>query len=139
VAAAFDGRGGALNPGRWNMLGTPVVYTAESRSLASLEILVHAEDTSLLSAIRWRVVPVEIDESLIHIPQTLPRSWWRIPAVSATRRFGTDWAKQARTPVLRVPSAVTRGEFNYLLNPRHPEFDRLRIGKPLPFSFDRAL
>jgi RES domain-containing protein len=122
------------------MAGTPVVYTAESRSLASLEILVHAEDTSLLAAIRWRVIPIEVDESLIHVPKTLPRGWWRTPAPSATHRFGTDSAKLAHTPVLRVPSAVTRGEFNYLLNPRHAEFGTLRIGKPLPFSFDpRAL
>jgi RES domain-containing protein len=122
------------------MTGTPLVYTAESRSLASLEILVHAEDTSLLAAIRWKVIPVELDESLVHIPKTLPRSWWRIPSTSATRRFGTDWAKQAQTPVLRVPSAVTRGEFNYLLNPRHAGFGQLRIGKPVSFTFDnRAL
>jgi RES domain-containing protein len=58
----------------------------------------------------------------------------------ATRRFGTEWAKLARTPVLRIPGAVTRGEFNYLLNPRHAAFAQLKIGKPLPFSFDhRAL
>jgi RES domain-containing protein len=115
------------------------VYTAESRSLASLEILVHAEDTSLLAAIRWALIPVEIDESLIHIPRTLPNRWWRTPPASATRRFGAAWAKQARTPVLRVPSAVTRGEFNYLLNPRHPTFAQLRIGKAAPFAFDQRV
>jgi RES domain-containing protein len=137
---AFDGKGAALNPGRWNTAGVPVVYTAESRSLASLEILVHAEDTSLLTAIRWVTIPVEIDESLIHVPRTLPRNWWRIPPSGSTRAFGTAWVKQARTPVLRVPSAVTRGEFNYVLNPRHPEFAQLRIGKAAPFTFDhRAL
>jgi RES domain-containing protein len=129
-----------LNPGRWNTAGVPVVYTAESRSLAALEIWVHAEDISLLAAIRWVVVPVEIDESLIHIPRTLPNTWWRTPPSNATRRFGAAWAKRARTPVLRVPSAVTRGEFNYVLNPRHAEFGRLRIGKAASFAFDhRAL
>ena len=117
----------------------PVVYTAESRSLAALEILVHAEDTSLLAAIRWVVLPVEIDESLIHIPRTLPNTWWRTPPSSATRRFGAAWAKQARTPVLRVPSAVTRGEFNYVLNPRHPAFGQLRMGKAVSFTFDHRV
>jgi RES domain-containing protein len=112
------------------------VYTAESRSLASLEVLVHAEDTHLLAAIRWVVIPVEIDESLIHVPRTLPSAWWRTPPSSTTRRFGATWAKRARTPVLRVPSAVTRGEFNYVLNPRHREFDQLRIGKAISFAFD---
>lgn len=117
----------------------PVIYTAESRSLASLEILVHAEDTSLLAAIRWALIPIEIDESLIHIPGTLPSNWWRTPPLSTTRKFGSAWATGARTPVLRVPSAVTRGEFNYLLNPRHPAFSQLRIGKTTSFTFDRRV
>jgi RES domain-containing protein len=117
----------------------PVVYTAESRSLASLEILVNVEDTSLLASIHWVVVPVEIDELLIHTPRTLPNSWWRTPPSNATRRFGATWAKRARTPVLRVPSAVTRGEFNYLLNPRHPAFAQLRIGKATSFTFDHRV
>jgi RES domain-containing protein len=115
------------------------VYTAESRSLASLEILVHAEDTGLLTAIRWAAIPVEIEESLIQIPRTLPNTWWRTPPSNATRRFGAAWAKQARTPVLRVPSAVTRGEFNYVLNPRHPAFAQLRIGKAASFTFDHRV
>lgn len=116
----------------------PVVYTAESRSLASLEALVHAEDTNLLAAIRWVMIPVEIEESLIYVPKTLPSNWWRTPPLSATRRLGAIWAKRSRTPVLRVPSAVTRGEFNYVLNPRHPDFARLRIGKAVAFAFDHG-
>jgi RES domain-containing protein len=101
--------------------------------------LVHAEDTSLLAAIRWALIPVEIDESLIHIPRTLPKNWWRTPPSSTTRKFGAAWATQARAPVLRVPSAVTRGEFNYLLNPRHPAFAELRIGQATSFTFDHRV
>jgi RES domain-containing protein len=40
---------------------------------------------------------------------------------------------------MRVPSAVIRGEFNYVLNPRHPAFAQLRIGKPTSFTFDRRV
>ncbi|MBI2497892.1 MAG: RES domain-containing protein, partial [Opitutae bacterium] len=40
---------------------------------------------------------------------------------------------------LRVPSVVVPGEFNYLLNPAHPDFKRVKIGKPEPFSFDPRL
>jgi RES domain-containing protein len=115
------------------------VYTSESRSLAHLEILVQVEDTNLPAAIHWVFVPVEINESLIHTPRTLPNNWWPTPPLNATRRFGATWAKQARTPVLRVPSAVTRGEFTYLLNPRHPAFAQLRIGKATSFAFDHRV
>jgi RES domain-containing protein len=85
-------------------------------------------------------IPIEIEDSLIHVPRTLPDNWWRTPPVSSTRKIGAAWVKQARTPALRVPSAVTRGEFNYVLNPRHPDFTQLRIGNPMRFTFDqRAL
>ncbi len=129
-----------MNPGRWNTAGVPLVYAAESRSLASLEMLVHAEDTRLLAAIRWAAIPVEIEDSLIHVPATLPDNWWRTPPMNSIRKLGVAWVEEARTPVMRVPSAVTRGEFNYLLNPRHPDIARLKIGTATRFAFDsRAL
>jgi RES domain-containing protein len=139
VASAFDGRGAAQNPGRWNGSGVEVVYTAESRSLASLEVLVHTEDTQVLAAVTWAMIPVRIDESLIEIMQVLPVDWRRLPAPLSTREVGTRWVAESRSAVLQVPSIVMDGEFNYILNPRHVDFARLEIGAPLAFSFDLRL
>jgi RES domain-containing protein len=139
VASAFDGRGAAQNPGRWNGSGIAVVYTAESRSLASLEVLVHTEDTQVLAAVRWAMIPVGIDESLIELLQTLPVNWSQLPAPQSTREVGTRWVAESRSAVLRVPSIVVEGEFNYVLNPQHADFARLEIGEPLEFSFDPRL
>lgn len=139
LAGAFEGRGAAENPGRWNGPGIAVVYTAESRSLASLEVLVHTEDTRLLATVQWLTIPVSIDNELIEIAEGLPHDWRKMPAPTATRDFGTRWVAQARSAVLRVPSIVVAGEFNYLLNPRHRDFDRLKIGSPVAFSFDPRL
>jgi RES domain-containing protein len=139
MAAAFDGQGAAENPGRWNLPGIAVVYTAESRSLALLEVLVHAEDTRLLSAVRWVTIPVDIDEQLIEIAKHLPENWRELPAPPSTRDFGSQWVIQARSPVLRVPSIVVDGEFNYILNPRHADFRQSKIGAPVSFSFDPRL
>jgi RES domain-containing protein len=139
VASAFDGRGAAQNPGRWNGSGVAVVYTAESRSLASLEVLVHTEDTQLLAAVNWAMIPVSIDESLIEILQTVPADWRRLPGPPSTREAGTRWVAESRSAVLRVPSIVVDGEFNYVLNPQHADFARLEIGEPLAFSFDPRL
>ena len=138
VASAFDGRGAAQNPGRWNGPGIAVIYTAESRSLASLEVLVHTEDTQVLAAVKWAMIPVSIDESLIEIVQT-PEDWRQLPAPRSTREAGTRWVAESRSAVLRVPSIVVDGEFNYILNPRHTDFVRLEIGEPLAFSFDPRL
>ena len=51
-------------------------------------------------------------------------------------RYGSAWLRRARTAVLEVPSVIVPSERNYLLNPRHPDFARLRIGRPTPFVFD---
>ncbi|MGH8322280.1 MAG: RES family NAD+ phosphorylase [Steroidobacteraceae bacterium] len=139
LASAFDGRGAAQNPGRWNGPGVSIVYTAESRSLASLEVLVHTEDTQVLAALTWMTIPVSIDEGFIQIAAVLPEDWRQLPVPQSTRELGTRWIEESRSAVLRVPSIVVDGEFNYLLNPRHPDFSRLQIGQPLPFSSDPRL
>lgn len=115
------------------------MYTAESRSLASLEVLVHAENTQVLTAIQWVTIPVQIDESLIEVAQSLPPDWRALPAPASTRAFGSRWVAEARSVALRVPSMIVGGEFNYLLNPHHPDFVKLERGKPISFSFDPRL
>lgn len=54
--------------------------------------------------------------------------------------FGARQLEDPDFPVFRVPSAVVRGEFCFVLNPDHPHFVALVIGRPIPFPFDdRAL
>ena len=139
VRSAFDGRGAAESPGRWNSSGTSIIYTAESRSLASLEVLVHAEDTSLLAAMTMVAIPISFAENLIEAPAKFPVDWRDLPAPVSTRAFGDAWIASSHSAILRVPSVVTTGEFNYLLNPNHPDFARINVGKPEPYSFDSRL
>lgn len=93
----------------------------------------------MLAAIKWATIPVRIDEPLIEIAHVLPDDWRLLPAPPSTQEFGSRWVVEARSVVLRVPSAVVEGEFNYLLNPHHPNFARLEIGEPQRFSFDPRL
>ena len=99
----------------------------------------HTEDTRVLAAIKWATVPVYLDEALIEITDRLPEDWRLLPAPLSTRELGSHWVAESRSVVLRVPSIVVDGEFNYLVNPRHPDFARLKIGEPQPFSFDPRL
>jgi RES domain-containing protein len=116
-----------------------VVYVAESRALAALEVLVHAEDTRLLGAVHWVMIPVDIGATFVEIPKALPKDWRRLPAPPSTREFGTRWVTQGRSAALRVPSIVIDGEFNFVLNPAHPDFAQLKVGAPAAFSFDPRL
>jgi RES domain-containing protein len=136
---AFTGEGAARRGGRWNSPGVRVIYCAESRSLAALEVLVHAEETAMLSAIEWLCIPVVVPQAQIEAPSRFPESWRHYPHTTATQEFGAAWVRGKRSAALRVPSAVVPGEFNYLLNPEHTEFDQVKIGKAERFAFDPRL
>lgn len=139
--AAFTGEGARRWPGRWNSRGIPVVYTAESRSLAILESLVNFEGMERRRLPPCVLFEARFDAELIEIvePDILPPGWDTYPAMPATRELGDRWAAERRSAVLRVPSVVTRGEVNYLLNPLHPDFGRIEIGAPEPVAWDSRL
>jgi len=72
-------------------------------------------------------------------PSELPANWRSYPAPDALADVGARWARELRSPVLAVPSAVIPQELNYLLNPLHSDFKRIRVGKPDNFRFDPRL
>ena len=71
--------------------------------------------------------------------EDLPASWRSIAARENLQAIGTEWAKKRNAAVLAVPSAVIPLERNYLLNPLHPDFRRIRVGKPQRFETDLRL
>lgn len=139
AASAFSGDGARLYGGRWSPVGVPVVYCAESRSLALLEVLAGTDDPARLFQQPWVLISAEVPDECIDRPAGVPDSWRNHPHSSATQAFGAEWVRARRSSVLRVPSAVVPGEFNFLLNPAHPDFKRVKIGGPQPFSFDPRL
>ena len=139
AASAFDGEGARLYGARWNSPGTRVAYASESVALATLEVLVGLQDTALLSS--YSLIRVEFAESLVEMldRRILPTGWNRHPPAPETQRIGDLWAVEARSAVLRVPSAVVEAEFNYLFNPAHGQFGRVVIHRPKPFRLDPRL
>jgi RES domain-containing protein len=138
LSTAWDGEGAKRSGGRWNSVGTTVVYTSATLSLALVETLVHVT-SGLLAA--YTAVPIEFEESLVTTLEAkdLPANWKDNPAPAGTRAIGDDWTLAAKSAALRVPSVVVPVEFNYLLNPKHSDFGRVRIGVAMPFPFDPRL
>jgi RES domain-containing protein len=136
---AFSGEGALKFGGRWNSIGTPLVYTSESLSLATLEILTGGISMPLLS--KYVKIPVDFEGSLVESLEiaSLPKEWTNYPPSIKTQKIGDNWVKESRSVVLKVPNVVIKEEFNYLINPVHPDFSKLSIGKPEVFSFDRRL
>lgn len=136
--SAFTGVGGLYAARRWNHLGTPMVYTATSRALAALEFFVNLEPSEapddLLMA--EAAVPDEFIETL-DLKQ-LPRNWRSLDN-GRCRDIGSAWAASLRSLALQVPSVVVDGDWNVLLNPKHPKFAKVKIGSAKPFRFDERM
>jgi len=139
LTGAFDGEGAREFGGRWNSPGVAVVYLAESLALAALEVLVHLQNTSPLPA--YSAVPVRFDARLVKTlsARDLPGNWRASPPPADLRSLGDAWVRGMKSPLLAVPSAVVEAERLFLLNPAHPGFHRVRIGRPRPFAMDARL
>lgn len=132
--------GARLVGGRWNHPGTAIVYASATLALAALEVLAGVDDEDAPKD--FVAISADIPETvrLTHLRAAdLPANWRDYPPPPSLRDLGTRWARTGETAVLAVPSAIVPKELNYLLNPRHPAFGRIRIGKAEAFSFDPRL
>lgn len=139
AAKAFSGGGAKAYGGRWNNPGTAIVYTAGSTSLAILEMLVHLQSHDLMR--NYVTFEVSFDETLMKTiePATLPKAWRRSPSPAKVRQLGDDWVASTGSAVLRLPSVIVPTEWNYLLNPAHPDFVKITIGPKQQIKFDPRL
>ena len=140
AATAFDGEGAYRFGGRWNSRGVRAVYASGTLALALLEILVHIDPAARVPELV--AIPIRLPTSMVgHAPYTPTdrlKDGFAHP-IGATRRAGDDWIRAAQNPVLQVPSAIIPVEHNYMLNPEHPDFQKLKIGPAEPFPFDLRL
>lgn len=122
---------------RWNSRGRLVIYTAASRALACLENVVHRSGEGLQDT--FRVMVIEVPDTLAVETitlESLPADWFAFTAYSYCQQLGDDWLQRTASPVFRVPSAIIAEEWNYLLNPAHPDFGRITLLQTEPFVFD---
>lgn len=136
---AFSGEGARLYGGRWNSPGVSVVYTAQTQSLAALELLVHLENAELLH--EYVVIEARFDASLITriAKADLPQDWRADPPPGDARAIGDTWIAEEPSAVLELPSAIIPAESIFLLNPEHADFAKIEIGEAQPFEFDLRL
>lgn len=139
VDSAFDEEGARKFGGRWNSPGVPLVYAAGSRALGLLEVLAGLGSVRPLP--RYVLISATFDDSLLLpiSPDHLPSGWRKSPPTPSTQRIGDTWAEEGRSAVLQVPSAIIPEEHNYLLNPAHPDFRRIQIGRAEEITIDSRL
>jgi RES domain-containing protein len=139
AAAAFSGEGALRYGGRWNSRNVRVIYASEHQSTAALEVFVHnkpfnPDETYKAFHLEW---PDSLTERFP--AEKLPVNWRAFPSPMETKEIGDRWIHEKRSPVLAIPSAMSPADTNFLINPEHRDFKRIRIAPPIDYEFDSRL
>ena len=136
----LSGIGAARMGARWNSAGTEIIYTSLNRSLSMAELVVHLS----MGILPPNFLMLEIfipDTTSIKViqEQDLPLNWNIYPPLLTTQKIGDDFVRKNEYCLLKVPSAVTKGDYNILINPAHREFGKIKVLRQDPFPFDNRL
>lgn len=139
LETTLKGIGAARTDGyRWNSFNTFLVYTSESRALATLEVSVHLDLNEDLPTDRYYVeIDIPDDIEILELKhRDLPKNWDSKPPSLETQFIGDDFVKDNEAAVLKVPSSIVKLEFNYLINPNHPDSKKIRVVSKKSLKFD---
>jgi RES domain-containing protein len=136
---AFTGEGPWLYGGRWNSAGVRVAYVSEHQSTAAFEVF--ANRVPFILEERYKAFYLEWPDHLTEIfpIKKLPANWRVHPPPIEATEIGDAWVKERRSVVLALPSAISPADTNFLLNPEHRDFKRIRIAPPVDYEFDPRL
>ncbi|MEP6794118.1 MAG: RES family NAD+ phosphorylase [Saprospiraceae bacterium] len=136
----LSGKGAEINGGRWNSKGIALIYTSETRALCMAEIAVHTP-LGILS-LDYELITIEFPDHIkIHTLdfKNLSADWSSIPHAHSTQEIGDQFVKANKYLVIKVPSVIVKGEFNYLINPNHKDMKSVKIKSRESFNFDKRL
>jgi RES domain-containing protein len=118
-----------------------MIYTAESRALAMLEVAVHLDLSEDLPTDRY-IIEMEIsdDAEMLEVrKEDLPDSWSDFPPNLFTQSIGDEFVRRNEALVLKVPSCIVPDEFNYLINPNHKSINEVQVVDTIKVGFDGRL
>ena len=133
----LSGLGAEIAGGRWNSPGISMIYTSESRALCTAEVAVNLPLGNIPAGYEMISIYIPDDSVMNEIREEyLPSGWKAFPPATITQKIGDEFIIQGKFLIMKVPSAVVPGDFNYLINPRHTDFGRIEIVKKEPYEFD---
>jgi RES domain-containing protein len=134
----ISGTGAKINGSRWNSKGIPMLYTAEHISLSVLELLVNTHFQDYDIALDLIHIQLPAQAAVTEIKLNKLKANWK-EDFSFTRFIGDEFIKQNQALLLKVPSVIINEEYNYLANPLHPDFKKIKIIKTKSFWPDKRL
>ena len=136
-----SGKGAELFGGRWNSKGIPVVYCSETRALAITEIIAYTPPGFIPEGYVLNIIEApDAPEDLYSIKiEALTEGWNRYPHGKNTKAMGDALLRDQKYLLIKVPSALVQDEHNFLINPLHPHFSKIKLLEVLPFNFNERL
>lgn len=136
----LSGKGASLTGSRWNSIGTEIIYCAQSRALAMAEVVVHLSLATFPKDFVMLTILIPDKIRIDSIKENLLQEDWNVfPNSFATQIIGDKFIRQDNFCVLKVPSAVVKGDFNFLINPYHSDFNSIKIVNQEDFPFDKRI
>ena len=139
-AYSLSGKGAALYGARWNSIGVEVIYAAANRSLAMAEVAVHFTLATLPKNFMMVTIHIPDEIEIFKIDKSiLPANWNTFPHPQSTQQIGDQFIAENKYCVMQIPSVVTKGDYNLLINPKHPLFESIQIIEVEKFPFDNRV
>ena len=139
-AVPLSGKGAAMKGARWNSVGVEIIYTASNRSLAMAEVAVHLTLATIPADYMMLTIYLPDDISIQKLTTAdLPANWNAFPHPNSTQAVGDKFVSENKYGVLQIPSVVTQGDYNLLINPYHSEFLKIKIIEMESFPFDKRI
>jgi RES domain-containing protein len=139
-AKDLSGNGARINGGRWNSPGVAAIYTSGSKSLAVLENLTNTPPAILQNDFSILTIgisgKISIDEITL---KELPFNWNIYPVPVNVSKMGDQWLLSVKSLLLKVPSVIIPSEYNYVINPLHPDMSKLKIKKTEKLELDKRI
>jgi len=139
-ASKFNGKGAARYGNRWNSKGTEVIYCAESRALAFAELSVYLNIA--MASTQYVMLTIKVPEKLkfkILDTKNLPTNWNVYPHIKDTQIIGDQFVQKGQFAIMKVPSAIVHGDYNFLLSPHHRNFNKIKIVNSASFPIDQRI
>lgn len=136
----LSGIGASITGARWNSKGIEVIYTAQSRALAMAEVAVHLSLATMPKGYCMLTIFIPDDLLIENLEkEQLEKGWNNFPEHTNTQKIGDLFIRNKQNCLLKVPSAVVQGDFNYLINPYHADFEKIKIIHQEDFPFDKRI
>jgi RES domain-containing protein len=136
----LSGKGASISGARWNSKGTEIIYCAQNRALSMAEVLVHLSLATLPNDFVMLTIAIPDDIFIEILDVTKLNIDWNVfPCTFETPLLGDDFIRRNEACVLKVPSAVVKGDFNFLINPYHADFYKIKIIEQNDFPFDKRI